>query len=96
MDVRIATRHRFASKDEAARYLALKHLRAEMGWRIIKHPDGFGVGWENEAGASVTDRLRPIYETWSDNRNGFIAAAIEAGFKKGTATTMWYNFKKEV
>ena len=96
MDVRIATRHRFATQKDAIAYMVAHHLEKNMGWTTIKHSDGWGVGYgEHGKEETITDRLRPIYEAHSGNRNSFIAAAVEAGVKKGSATTMWYNFKKE-
>lgn len=96
MDVRYACRWRFASKKLAEEYMEANHLSPRFGWHAIQDGLQWRLDYEKADGGTVTDRLRPIYEAHSDDRNSFIAAAIEAGFKKGTATTMWYNLKKEM
>ena len=97
MDARIATRHRFDTKVQAYAYMLNNHLAENMGWTTIKHPDGWGVGYgEHGKEETITDRLRPIYEAHSDDRNAFITAAVEAGVKKVSATTYWYILRKEV
>lgn len=88
----------FDNQTLAYRYLLNNKLSGYLVYGLrCNGNDTYHVAQEEreEKGIGVTETLSALYDECKESRDVFIAAAEILGFKKGTATTYWYNFKKE-